>query len=326
MRRIARNYRRRVVQVASLLGCLAVLACNGGGGGGTPTDPGGGTLTLGLTTTPTTIPVNGQAQIVAQVQAAGGASRAGLRVVLATNLGTLAETQLTTDTNGRAETTLRAGTASGTAHVTGTLEGRSTAATDVRIGLDRVLTVQIEPSTITGNQTATVTVFAFEGTGAPVPFRTDVTLATDRGQLGATHLDTDLQGAAITTLRTGGATGTAHVTASIAGGPSVTAQATLTAAPPSGTTLRVTASPPQTSASGSTIITVLVADATGAPLSGVEVELGSTIGRLDLDRLHTDGGGLATTTLRGDGRRGTATLTAHLAGTTVTTRITVRFT
>jgi hypothetical protein len=303
-----------------------VLACNGGGGGGgTPTDP-GGTLTLALTASPTTIPVNGQAQIVAQVQATGGASRSGLRVVLATNLGTLDETQLTTDANGRAATTLRAGTASGTARITGTLEGRSTAATDVRIGLDRVLTLQIEPATITGNQTATVTVFAFEGSGAPVPVGTDVTLTTDRGQLGATRLDTDLQGAAITTLRTGGSTGTAHVTASIAGGPSVTAQATLVAAPPSGTILQLTASPPQTAANGSTTITVLVADAGGAPLSGVEVELGSTIGRLDVDRLHTDGGGLATTILRGDGRRGTATLTARLAGTTVTTRITVRFT
>jgi len=30
--------------------------------------------------------------------------------------------------------------------------------------------------------------------------------------------------------------------------------------------------------------------------------------------------------LRGDGRRGTATISAHLAGTTITVRTTVRFT
>jgi hypothetical protein len=303
-----------------------LLACNGGGGGGpTPTDP-GGSISLALPATPVTIPVSGTAQIVAQVQATGGASREGLHVALSTNLGTLDQTQLTTDANGRAATTLRAGTSTGTAHVTGIVEGRSSAATDVRIGLDRVVTLQIEPSTISGSETATVTVFAFEGTGEPVPARTDITLSTDRGQLGATHLQTDNQGAAITTLRTGGATGTAHLTASVSGGPAATAQATLLAAPPSGTTVRLTASPPSTPASGTTSITVLVADASGAALSGVEVQLGTTIGQLDNTRLHTDTSGLATTTLRGDGRRGTATISAHLSGTTITVLTTVRFT
>jgi hypothetical protein len=75
-----------------------------------------------------------------------------------------------------------------------------------------------------------------------------------------------------------------------------------------------------------TAITVLVASASGAPLSGVEVQLSSTLGSLDLTRVHTDSSGLATTTLRGDGRRGTATLRGTLAGTTITARITVRFT
>ena len=308
-----------------LLGCTACFACNGGSGGGSPTDP-GGTISLAITATPITIPVNGQSQIVAQVTATGGASRQGLRVVLATNLGTLDSTQLVTDANGCAETTLRAGTSGGIARITGIVEGRASAATEVRIGLDRVVTLQVEPSTITGNETATVTVFAFEGNGAPVPARTDVTLTTDRGQLGATRLLTDNEGAAITTLRTGGATGTAHVTAGVSGGPMATAQATLLAAPPSGTTLRLTASPPSTPAAATTTITVLVADATGAALSGVEVELGTTIGRFDNTRLHTDTSGLATTTLHGDGRRGTATLSAHLTGTTITARTTVRFT
>ncbi|HEV8238346.1 MAG TPA: invasin domain 3-containing protein [Thermoanaerobaculia bacterium] len=316
--------RRLTVAATALLGCLGAAACNGSGGG-SPTDP-GGNITLALTATPLTIPVNGRSQIVAQVTATGGASREGLRVVLATNLGTLDSTQLVTDATGRAETTLRAGTSSGTAHVTGTLEGRATAATDVRIGLDRVVTLQVEPSTIAGSETATVTVFAFEGTGEPVPARTEVTLSTDRGQLGATRLLTDNQGAAITSLRTGGATGTAHLTASVSGGPAATAQATLLAAPPSGTIVRLTASPPQTPANGTTTITVLVADATGAPLSGVEVELGTTLGIFDNTRLHTDTSGLATTTLRGDGRRGMATLSAHLAGTAITVRTTVRFT
>ena len=308
-----------------LVTAALLLACNGGGGGGSPTDP-GGTISLALTALPVTIPVSGTAQIVAQVQATGGASREGLRVVLSNNLGTLDSTQLTTDANGRAATTLRAGTASGIARITGIVEGRSSAATEVRIGLDRVVTLQVEPSTISGSETATVTVFAFEGTGEPVPPRTDVTLTTDRGELGATHLLTDNQGAAITTLCTGGATGTAHLTASVSGGPMATAQATLLAAPPSGTTVRLTASPPSTPASGTTTITVLVADASGAALSGVEVQLGTTIGQLDNTRLHTDTSGLATTTLRGDGRRGTATISAHLSGTTITVRTTVRFT
>jgi len=167
------RWRRSVIAAAICcagVGGFVLLACNGGGGG-SPTDPGGGTISLALTATPATIPTNGTAHIVAQVTATGGASREGLRVTLSTNLGTLDQTQLTTDANGRADTTLRAGTSTGTAHVSGTLEGRSSAATDVRIGLDRVVTLQVEPSTISGDETATVTVFAFEGTGEPVPAR-----------------------------------------------------------------------------------------------------------------------------------------------------------
>jgi hypothetical protein len=299
------------------------LACNNGGGG-SPTDP-GSNMTLALTAMPTSIAVGGQAEVIAQVTTTGGVSRAGLRIALDANLGQLDDRQLTTDANGRAATTLRAGATTGVARVTGTVEGRSSAAVEVRIGLDRTLRVEIEPSTITGNAAATVTVFAFEGTGAPLPPGTAVTLATDRGQLGAAVVTTDVQGAATTTLRSGGATGTARVTATL-GNVTATAQATFLAPPPGGTTLRLTASPPSTPANGTSTLTVLVAGADGTPLQGVEVLLSSTIGNLDATRVHTDSTGLATTTLRGTGRRGTATITATLAGTSTTSRATVRFT
>ncbi len=303
---------------------LLALACNSGGGGGSPTDP-GPNISLALSANPTAIPLSGTAQVIAQVQTTGGASRAGLRITLETNLGQLDERQLTTDANGRAETTLRAGTAAGTARINGTAEGRSAAATDVRIGLDRTLRVEIEPATITGNETATVTVFAFEGDATPVPSGTTIALATDRGQLGAATVRTDAQGAATTTLRTAGATGTTRVTATL-GTVTATAQATFVGAPPGGTRLQLTASPPTTPASGTSTLTVLVAAADGTPLQGVEVQLATTIGNLDATRLHTDSLGLATTTLRGTGRRGTATITATLTGTTTTARATVRFT
>jgi hypothetical protein len=309
-----------------LVAALLLLGCNGGGGGGgTPTDP-NPAITLALTATPTSITLGGQSQIVAQVQATGGASRAGLRVVLATNLGQLDDLQLTTDANGRAATTLRAGSAGGVARVTGTADGRATAATDVRMGLDRTLTLEVAPSTITGSEVATVNAFAFEGTGVPVPAGTLVTLSTDRGQLGATTVATSPQGTASTTLRAAGAAGTAHLNASLPGGPTATAAATLVAAPPSGTTLRLTVNPPTAPASGTTGVTILVAAADGSPVLGAEVTLTSTIGTLDNARLHTDSSGLATTTLRGDGRRGTATVVATLAGTTTNARLTVRFT
>src|SRR4029079_8426791 len=109
------------------------------------------------------IAVAGQAQIVAQVQTTGSQTRGGLRIALATNLGRRDEPQLTTDATGRAQTTLRAGTTTGTARITGTVEGRASGNTDVRIGLDRVLRVDIAPTTIPGAETATVSIFAFEG-------------------------------------------------------------------------------------------------------------------------------------------------------------------
>jgi len=316
----------RLTSCAPLVAALLLLSCNsGGGGGGTPTDP-NPAITLTLSATPTSITLGGQSQIVAQVQATGGASRAGVLVVLATNLGQLDDLQLTTDANGRATTTLRAGSAGGVARVTGTAGGSATASTEVRMGLDRTLTLEVAPATITGSQVATVNAFAFEGTGAPVPAGTVVTLTTDRGQLGSTAVATSPQGTASTTLRAAGATGTAHLTASLAGGPTATAAATLLASPPSGTTLRITVNPPTATASGSTTVTVLVATASGAPVLGAEVSLTTTIGTLDDSRLQTGTSGLAATTLRGDGRRGTATVVATLAGTTTNARLTVRFT
>src|SRR6185503_12538612 len=76
--------RRLALVAALLLATIACIACNGSGGGGTPTDPGGST-SLALTATPTSIAVGGQSRIVALVTATGGAARSGLRIALSTN-------------------------------------------------------------------------------------------------------------------------------------------------------------------------------------------------------------------------------------------------
>src|SRR6185503_12621711 len=63
-----------LARCSALFAAALLLACNGGGGGGSPTDP-GGTISLALTATPTSIAAGGRAQIVAQVTATGGAAR-----------------------------------------------------------------------------------------------------------------------------------------------------------------------------------------------------------------------------------------------------------
>ncbi len=83
---------------------------------------------------------------------------------------------------------------------------------------------------------------------------------------------------------------------------------------PAGTVLAVTASPSQISANGTSNIRVTALKPNGTPVNpGTIVRLSTTLGTID-PTAEVDRDGLATATLEGDGRIGTATVTAT-AGT-----------
>jgi len=88
---------------------------------------------------------------------------------------------------------------------------------------------------------------------------------------------------------------------------------------PSGTLLSISASPNEISANGSSTIRVTALRANGTPVNpGTIVRLDTTIGSID-EQVETDEQGEARAILRGDGRIGTATVTAQSGSAEATT-------
>lgn len=89
---------------------------------------------------------------------------------------------------------------------------------------------------------------------------------------------------------------------------------------PAGVVLTISASPSQVALTGTSTVTVIGRKPDGQPLNpGTEVRFSTNIGTVDpiIATVHT--GGAATTTFRGDGRSGTATITAATGTASPTT-------
>ncbi|HEX9800368.1 MAG TPA: PKD domain-containing protein [Thermoanaerobaculia bacterium] len=80
---------------------------------------------------------------------------------------------------------------------------------------------------------------------------------------------------------------------------------------PVGSILRISAQPTRIGASGASTVTVQALRGNGNPVNeGTEIRLATSIGTID-EVVHTDRDGVAKATLRGDGRVGTATISAY---------------
>ena len=263
-----------------------------------------------------------RATVTVTVLEPGGATApAGVAVTLTTTLGALAATQLTTDAGGVARTTLATGGQVGTARLTATVAGGGATTVDVPLRPTYDVSLFANPATIdtAGRSILTLRLLALDPAAsvAGVP----VQLATTLGRLEAPQLRTDARGAASTLLAADGRSGTATVTATVGGA----LQVSTTVQIAGGLTLQLSVDPARVAANGAAAVSVLVAAAGGPAPAGTEVVLTTTLGRLDSDRLRTDGAGRAATILRGDGRRGGATVRATIAGTSVRATQTVTF-
>jgi hypothetical protein len=88
---------------------------------------------------------------------------------------------------------------------------------------------------------------------------------------------------------------------------------------PDGVVLTISASPSQVTLTGSSTITVIGRKPDGQPLNpGTEVRFSTNIGTVDPIIATVRTGGAASTTFRGDGRSGTATITASTGTTSPT--------
>ncbi len=93
---------------------------------------------------------------------------------------------------------------------------------------------------------------------------------------------------------------------------------------PAGAILRISANPTRITTTGNSTITLQALRSNGNPVNpGTEIRLSTTIGTVDAV-VYTDNDGVAHATLNGDGRAGTATVSAHSGAVeAVTTEVAV---
>ncbi len=235
--------------------------------------PSGSTITL--TASATALPVNGTTQLLAQViEASGTAPHSGTLVTFTTSLGAIQPSDAETDSAGRALVTFQAGNSNGTATITaisggagapttGTGAGATTTAGNVvkiAVGSAAVgrVSVNANPAQLSSiGGTAAIVASVYDINGNPLP-NALVSFTTTAGSLGASTVNTDGNGSAVTSLRT---VVTATVTATV--GASGT-----TAPPATGTTPAATGQ-----GSGSVIINV-----SGAPALNITAPTSASAG------------------------------------------------
>ncbi len=238
--------------------------------------PTGSVITL--TTSATALPVNGTTQLIAQVvEASGQAPHSGTTVTFTTSLGAVQPSQAETDTAGRAIVTFRAGDSNGTATITaisgaagapttGTGSGgagtTTTSANVVKIAVGSAavgrVSVNANPAQLSSTGgTASIVASVYDVNGNPLP-NALVSFTTTAGSLGASTVNTDGNGSAVTSLRT---VVTATVTATVGASGTTTPPATGTTPAATGQT------------SGSVVINV-----SGAPTLAITAPTSASAG------------------------------------------------
>jgi Big-like domain-containing protein/PKD domain-containing protein len=202
--------------------------------------PSGSTITL--TTTATALPINGTADLIAQViEAAGTPPHSGTHVSFTTSLGTIEPSEAETDINGRAQVKFNAGNISGVATITassGNAQGPAASSSSsgssssttttgssrtIAIGTAAVgrITLSANPSTISSNGgSSTILANVVDINGNPLA-KVSVAFSTSAGVLSTAAADTDANGLAQSTLTTSveaTVTATAGVPAASSGG------------------------------------------------------------------------------------------------------------
>jgi hypothetical protein len=220
--------------------------------------PSGSTITL--TSSTTTLPVNGTTTIIAQVLEAGGTPpHSGTDVTFTTTLGTIQPSQVSTDTSGRAVVTFVAGNASGTATITALSGGASVASTGavkILVGTAAVGRVAVNANPVLvpalgGSSTISATVLDVNGNPLPSAL---VTFSTTSGTLSSGVATSDINGNVQTVLTT---FSTATVTASVGAQGSTGGGAT----PGTGTGSPTPTPAPSSSGTASGTVTVGIASA-----------------------------------------------------------------
>jgi hypothetical protein len=220
--------------------------------------PSGSTITL--TAPVTALPVNGSADLIAQViESAGTPPHQGTHVTFLSTLGRVIPSEAETDVNGMVRVRFEAGNSNGTATITASSGGATTGtagAIKIAVGTAAVgrVTVTATPASVPsngGSTTIAADVFDINGNAlnsAPVSF------STTAGTLASALVITNANGRATTTLST---SQQATVTAAVgAEAPPTTTPPPTTTTPGNGTPPAPTTPATSGQSSGSVTVTV----------------------------------------------------------------------
>ena len=172
---------------------------------------------LGVQAQPDTIAGAQTTTVQAVLLEGNGAPVSGAVVSFSTTLGTLGATQVVTNGQGVATTTLRSDGRFGLAVVGATVPGVAGASTTVRIRPTYVISLVANPAQITssGRSTITIAVIALDPSASVARLTLQVVSSLGRIE---TPVVTSSSGQATTTLTADGRTGTATVTVTLHGG------------------------------------------------------------------------------------------------------------
>jgi PKD repeat protein len=168
--------------------------------------PSGSTITL--IASATALPINGTADLIAQViEPSGTPPQHGTRITFSTTLGSIQPFEAETDIAGRAAVKFLAGGGSGTATITAISGGASASgsnAVKIAIGAAAVASISASasPGTVPASGgTSTITAKIGDSSGNPLA-GVPVTFTADNGSLSASVVTSDAAGVAQATLTT----------------------------------------------------------------------------------------------------------------------------
>lgn len=269
--------------------------------------PAGSTITL--TSGVTALPVNGTAQIYAQViEPSGTPPHSGTQLTFTTTLGTIQPANVETDSNGQAVVTFSAGQNNGTATISAISGGVSTGSTStlkISVGTAAVgrVTLTANPTIVPANggtTTITASVFDINGNGlasAPVSFSTtagtldNFVVTTNASGVAVVHLSTANQATVTATVgatgsTSGGGTGSGGTTGggTTGGSTSTQTQATIQINVAGAPTLVITppTTPPSAGLPAVYTFAVTAATTNGTTIRDVTVDWGDGSGTQDL--------------------------------------------
>lgn len=314
-----RKLRQALPCLAALLTLAGLLGC----AEGNPVAPVGTTLTI--TANPSSIPLNGAAEIIIiGRKPTGNPLSEGTEIRLSTSLGSITGI-VQTDSAGVARALLSADNRAGTAAVTATTgDGTTSVETSVQVGesaeTQLQLTLTADPSEIDFGESSKISAIVRRPDGSPASAGQTVRFFASLGEI-RSQATTDAAGIATTTLSSGDEAGTATITAIAGSSAAATTNVTITRGGASRITLQTVNGETTVPRSGGNItLRATVRDEDGQLLQGGRVSFeGSNGTSFNPDLTDTDANGQVTTTWRiGPQSSGVQTVEARavIAGST----------